>query len=459
MRCRILFILLVLFSVACSYGQVAPAASVKIGKITIDGNKHTRTRVILREMALHEGDEVPADSLDARLEKNRLRLMNLQLFNEVIQRTENNAGGLDLFITVKERWVIILSFILQFADRNFNTWWEKQDHDLRRATVGVTLTDKNFRGDLEQLAITAQGGYTQKLGISYSRPYANQGQTNGFGMWLSFSQSRQANYICDSNKLLYAGLYTGPVIMQQTEGGISFIFRPKYAKRHIFQLNYKDYKVSDTLLRLNSDFFSNKSTDARFLEFYYRMEYNGVDNWSYSLKGFKAVAQAVVRKGFTGLDFQSFINVEAGWFASPLHKWYTSAIFRGRVMYPAKQPYFFQGGLGTQTDYLRGYEYYVIDGSNYGMIRFDLKRELFNNTYSLPIRYFTTLPIRIYPKIFADLGYIDGATEHNNFLGNRILYSAGVGLDVVTLYDVKIRMELAWNHMSQNGLYLHFNSE
>jgi hypothetical protein len=57
------------------------------------------------------------------------------------------------------------------------------------------------------------------------------------------------------------------------------------------------------------------------------------------------------------------------------------------------------------------------------------------------------------------VGYIDGATERNNFLGNRVLYSAGVGLDVVTLYDIKIRMEFAWNHMSQNGLYLHFNSE
>ena len=128
-------------------------------------------------------------------------------------------------------------------------------------------------------------------------------------------------------------------------------------------------------------------------------------------------------------------------------------------MYPAKQPYYFQGGLGTQTDYLRGYEYYVIDGGSYGLLRFDFKRELFNNTYSLPIRYFTALPIRIYPKVFADVGYIDGAAEHYNFLGNRVLYSAGVGLDVVTLYDIKIRMEFAWNHMSQNGLYLHFNSE
>jgi hypothetical protein len=101
----------------------------------------------------------------------------------------------------------------------------------------------------------------------------------------------------------------------------------------------------------------------------------------------------------------------------------------------------------------------VIDGYNYGVLRMDLKREIFNHTYSLPIRYFTAVPLRIYPKIFVDGGYIQGSATNNNFLTNQLLYSIGAGLDVVTLYDIKIRFEFAWNHLKQNGLYLHFNSE
>ena len=128
-------------------------------------------------------------------------------------------------------------------------------------------------------------------------------------------------------------------------------------------------------------------------------------------------------------------------------------------MYPQAQPYYFTGGLGTQTDYIRGYEYYAIDGSNYGLLRVDLKREIFNNTYSFPVKYFTAIPLRIYPKIFADAGYVGNLYPGNSFLNNRLLYSAGVGLDVVTLYDIKARFEVAWNHLGQNGLYLHFNSE
>jgi hypothetical protein len=212
-------------------------------------------------------------------------------------------------------------------------------------------------------------------------------------------------------------------------------------------------------LKLDPDYYTKGSKRARFAELFYRYEYNGVDNWNYSLKGFKLVTQAVVRAGFEGINFQSYANVEAGIFRNPFPKWYTSVVFRGRLMYPQEQPYYFRGGLGTQTDYVRGYEYYVIDGSNYGLLRLDLKREIFNNTYSIPVKYFTALPIRIYPKIFADAGYIDSPAPGNSFLSNRLLYSIGVGVDIVTLYDIKIRFEFAYNHLGQNGLYLHFNSE
>ncbi len=435
---------------------------VTLHKIIIDGNPITRSAVIKRELSIHEGDILAADSISVLTEQNKLRLFNLQLFNEVIQHTEPRPGGeneIDWHITVKERWPIIPSVILQFADRNFNTWWVDENHDLRRVAAGLTLTDKNFRGDLETLAVTAEAGYTQELGIGYMRPYANKGQTKGIGFWLSATQSRQTWYATDSDKLIYTGSYSGPVISRQLEGGIIYLFRPGYASKHIFQINYKHYSVSDTILKLNPDYYANKNDRARFIEFFYRYQYNGVDNWNYSLEGFKIVTYAVVRNGFEGINFQSFANVEAGIFRNPLPKWFISAIFRGRLMYPQEQPYFFRGGLGTQTDYVRGYEYYVTDGSNYGLLRIDLKREIFNNTYSIPVKYFTAIPLRIYPKIFADAGYINSPSPGNSFLSNRLLYSFGAGLDIVTLYDIKIRLEFAYNHLKQNGLYLHFNSE
>jgi hypothetical protein len=104
------------------------------------------------------------------------------------------------------------------------------------------------------------------------------------------------------------------------------------------QAVYRQYEVGDTIRRLNSDYFGDSSSRARFVELNYRYEYNGVDNWNYSLKGEKVVATTVVRAGIEGLKFQSYVTVEAGVFRNPLPGWYVSGIVRGRVMLPQDQP-------------------------------------------------------------------------------------------------------------------------
>ena len=441
-------------------GGVDSGGGVVIRHIYIEGNNITRRAVVLRELAIHEGEVVSRDSVEGLERANKLRLFNLQLFNEVEQHVERDTGnGVNWYIKVKERWYIIPTGILQFADRNINTWWVEQGHDLNRVSAGLTVTDKNFRGNLESLAVTAQGGYTQRLGVSYMRPYVNRGQTRGIGFWAAAAQGRQTYYTTAADKLAFAGSYDGPVLWRQAEGGLSFVYRPGYAHRHIVQAGYKQYSVGDTIVRLNGDYYADSSRRARFAEVNYRYEYNGVDNWNYSLKGIKLVTTAVVRVGIEGLKFQSFVNVEAGVFREPLPGWYTSAIVRGRLMYPQDQPYFFRGGLGTATDYVRGYEYYVTDGYNYGLLRLDVKRQLFNHTYFLPVKYFTAIPVRIYPKLFVDAGYNQSPYTGSNKLSNVLLYSVGAGVDIVTLYDVKIRLEYARNHLGQNGVYVHFNSE
>ncbi len=457
-----LFLCMGLFIGIGAYGQGAGAlrGNVVIGRVDVEGNNTTKRKVILRELSIHEGDIINADSVNALVLQNKLRLFNLQLFNEVEQEiTTINADTISWHIHVKERWYIIPTAIVQFADRNINTWWVDQNHDLQRVSGGFTLTDRNFRGNLEALAVTVQAGYTQRLGLSYMRPYANKSLTKGIGIVASVAQSRQTYYTTAADKLVFTGPYNGPVIWKSIEGGFCYLSRPGYANRHMVQLSSKNYWVGDTVVKLNPDYFKDTSTVARFIELSYRYEYNGVDNWNYSLKGEKVVATAAARAGLEGIGFQSFANVEAGVFRNPLPHWYVSAIVRSRLMYPQPQPYYFRNGLGTATDYVRGYEYYVTDGYNYGLLRLDLKREIFNNTYSIPVKYFTAIPVRIYPKVFFDVGYINAPFASSNTLPNQVLYSVGAGLDIVTFYDVKIRIEYARNHLGQNGVYLHFNSE
>ncbi|MBZ0099157.1 MAG: hypothetical protein K8F30_08740, partial [Taibaiella sp.] len=62
------------------------------------------------------------------------------------------------------------------------------------------------------------------------------------------------------------------------------------------------------------------------------------------------------------------------------------------------------------------------------------------------------------PKIFADLGYAKNRFAGNSYMNNRLLYSWGVGADLVSVYDFKLRVEYTWNHLGEKGLFLHINN-
>lgn len=458
--CFLLFICLSPCLARAQADTVVATKYVTLSQINIVGNKRTKKEILLREMNLQEGQMVLADSMASLLEQSRQRLITIGLFTEIKLADElTNDTTLVWNITVKERWYIIPEPTFQLADRNFNVWWTEQNRDLRRTIIGVTLRDKNFRGNLENIALTAQIGYTQKLYLEYIKPYIDKNKKHGFGIGFGFAESEETFYKTDSNKLQFIKT-KGKYIYSQAEVTAAYIYRPAYAARHIFSLGYKAFRVADTVIKSNADYYKNGSNTLKMLELTYRYELNKVDNLNYPLQGTKIVGQLVGRYGIEGLNYQVFGTLELGHYRKLWPKWFLSTTFRGRLSAPGNQPYTFRNAMGTKYEYIRGYEYYVIDGSHYGLLRANIKRELLNiNIRNIPIRYLPNIPLRIYPKLFADAGYVHNNYAGNSFLNNKMLYSAGVGVDIYTAYDIKIRIEYAWNHLGQKGLFLHFNSE
>ncbi|XZF13479.1 hypothetical protein ACTHGU_16960 [Chitinophagaceae bacterium MMS25-I14] len=433
---------------------------VQIHRIWVQGTNRTRRQILLREMSVQEGDTIEAAAIPQLLEQNKLRLYNISLFTDInMHVTAVSDTSVDWYIIAKERWYIWPELSFQLADRNFNVWWKEQHRDLHRANIGISAADHNFRGNLESLGAGVQLGYTQKFSLDYFRPYVDKKQKHGFGFSFSVAHSQEMAYNTDSNKLLFAK-DRDRFIFRQIDAAVIYTIRPGYASRHLFQLSYNDDQVADTIARLNPEYYANGSRNMRSIAFSYRYDLNHVDNWNYPLRGSKLVSYTSLITGLEGMKFQAYSTLEAAFFRNPWPKWFVSYVFRGRLTLPYDQPYSFRTALGTRTDYVRGYEYYVIDGSQYGLFRFNFKRELINKTFKkLPFRYLPTFPVRIYPKILADIGYVANRYPGNSFLNNRLLYSYGVGLDIVTAYDFKLRIEYVWNHLGQNGLFLHFNSE
>jgi outer membrane protein assembly factor BamA len=433
---------------------------VQVTKIVITGNRITREQIILREMSIRDGRIVARDSIAYIMNLNKIRIFNLALFNEVdidVERIDSTSAI--WHIDVKERWYIFPELSLKLADRNFNVWWYEQNHDIKRAIIGVALSHFNFRGNHEKLSVSAQVGYTQKFGINYERPFIDKKQRHGIGVSVYDMRNRETYFRTDSNKLEFARSQTYDVL-RAFETNLTYTYRPAYATRHLFQVSYRNYRIADTIRDLNPNYFANGGTRADYVELFLRVDINKVDNWNYPLRGFKFIGSVTNRVGFSGLGWQSFANLETAYFQNPFGKWFWNVIFRGRLMLPERPPYAFLGGMGGQVDYMRGYEYYVIDGPQYGLFRFDFKNELVNYSIKgIPIRVLSVIPIRLYPKIFADIGTVRNPNPLNSRLNNRFLYSYGVGVDLVTLYDLKLRFEYAFNHLSENDLFLHSKSE
>ncbi|RYZ55384.1 MAG: hypothetical protein EOP49_02925 [Sphingobacteriales bacterium] len=436
------------------------ARQITIGDVRISGNQKTKDHIIRREISFRKGQRLSQDSLLMLVSQSKARLLALSLFTQTDFYADTVALDTIAFnIAVRERWFIIPEISLQLADRNFNVWWTEQNRDIRRTIIGATIRHKNFRGNLENLSITAQVGYSQRFYLDYQKPYIDRKQKHGLGFSIGTSQNQETFYVTDSNKLRFIKT-TDRFVISQHEAALSYHYRPGFAARHMLRIGYKQIETDDTIRKSNPEYFLNGSGVLKHIELTYRYELNKTDNWNYPLQGWKLIGQVFNRMGLEGMSYQGVGSLEVGYFKKLSKKQYGSLIFRGRMALPEKQPYVFRNALGSKYDYVRGYEYYVIDGEYSGILRLNLKHELLNTAIkNIPFRYLPQLGLRIYPKIFADAGFVQTRIPGNSFLNNRMLYSIGAGIDLFTAYDFKIRLEYAWNHLDQKGLFLHFNSE
>ena len=124
------------------------------------------------------------------------------------------------------------------------------------------------------------------------------------------------------------------------------------------------------------------------------------------------------------------------------------------------QPYLLQEGMGYDENFVRGYEAYVMDAQHFAINRSEIKFNLISYTTSLSrfinMAEFETIPNTIYLNIFHDIGYAkNDNTNLENKLSNTLLESYGVGLDLVSFYDMVLRFEYAFTTQKTHGFFFH----
>jgi len=439
-----------------------------ISDILVSGNKKTKKEIILRELDFKKGDTISLQQLSPRLERNEEHIMNTLLFNSAEIRladwSDTNANLLTLEIQVVESWYIYPFPIFELADRNFNVWWTEHNRDIKRVNFGIRFYHLNTSGHRDKLKVTAQLGYTQKFEVDYYYPTVNAAQTLGLIGNLFYSRNKEIGYETLNNKLEF---YRDDDEFQlwRIRADIGISFRKKIYATHTAKIQLHQNRVSSFVAdTLNPEFLFNGRTRQTYMGLFYEYIHDNRDMKPYPLKGTLLLLRA--EKAGLGIfkDRNTFLLTAALSQYFPFGKKISLGIqTKGRVdLIRKERGYTDYTALGYGEDYVRGYEFYVIDGTDYLYFKSSLKIGLINRSFNfgkvIPLEAYRDMQFKLFLSLNSDFGLVnDPYFEDQNALSNRLLWGGGIGLDFILFFDKVIQFEYSFNHLWENGLFLHFN--
>lgn len=435
------------------------SASWLIKAIYITGNRKTREHIIMREMLFRAGDTLQASELDENIRLSRENLINTSLFNFVtIQRIPAGESELLILVTVEERWYTWPSFILKFEDRNFSAWLK--EGDLSRTNIGGSVEQFNCFGRKENLKVSMVFGYAEQFMLSYKNVALDRGRRHFAGAEFEYSKQNEIFIDTHNNEPLRFRYGISPA-QKYTKFVLNYTYRPYIYYNHNVFLNYKQYRMADTVTLLNPDYLydGNKNLDCFTLE--YLLTRDKRDSKAYPLKGsyLEVLVGQTVSTPFTS---QSFFSTEI----RPSYRYYHEINRRFhyatgadmRLSTHSDYSYLYYRTLGYNYN-MHGFEYNTIDGENLILYRNLFKVTLLPPTIFevpfLPLNKFNKIHYAFYFNLFADCAYVwNSNARPDNTYQNRFLYSAGAGIDFVTYYDRTLRFEYSVNGFGVGGFYI-----
>lgn len=458
------FIIILFFfslSVSAQENTISNDSVVVVNSITLSGNKRTKDRIIFREIPFKVNDTIQKKNLDYLIERTRFNIFNTLLFTIVTVDTAITENKMDVTVNMQERWYIWPIPFVQIAERNFNAWW--QNKDFSRLDYGIMTTHYNFRGRKEKLIGLIRLGFNTQFRLTYEIPYINRKQTLGLTFTSGYSQHKEIWYSSFDNKQQFYK-DTEKHVRQEIDGGAGLVYRHNLYLRHKLDLMYFYAAVQDTLVKLNPDYFAGHGNKTQYFTASYTLEYDYRDVKIYPLQGH--YAEVVITKyglGILNNEKTDMLTAEISFkkFWELGKNFYFASGLKSKISNRSSQPYYVQRGLGYMEDFVRSYEYYVIDGKHYGYFKSELKYAVIPtrlwNIKFIPKGKFNPLPYALYIKALLDGGYVySDQYRENNPLTNSWLYGGGLGLDFVTYYDRVLRLEYSINKIGKHGLYIHF---
>jgi outer membrane protein assembly factor BamA len=465
---RLLILILLLVPSIYTSAQNPPTKAI-IRDFIFEGNRKTKAHVLIRDLTVHVGDTIPLSELAVKLEENRLRLLNSNLFGSVKINVKN--WGLDdkvsVVISVIERWYFYPVPIFELADRDLNVWWKEHHHDIRRSNYGIRITHNNFTGRRDPFSALIQFGYTPKFSLGYAFPALDKKQTISAFLGYFYATNREIGYGTVDNRLVF---HKDPLksIFKRLSYNVGMAYSPGLYHRHVLTAGFSQQTL-DTVVtdRLNRDFFLNSQTQQNYFWLSYDYGHDNRDYRPYPMKGHR-MSLNITKKGFLKTDNANALDVRFNWtqYAKISKKFSLETVLRTKTtLIREPQPYNFVHGIGYGSDYIRGYELFVIEGYDFGILKNSLRYLMLDKEYDLSkyapkrLKGFQSLPIKMFLTGNLDLGY-SYTPQYNpvNNFQNRLLTGGGIGLNLLAMHGMLWQFEYSFNHTGKGGFFVHYKS-
>ena len=432
-----------------------------VSSINITGNRITKDRVILRELTFGINDTLDLSQITKIVQQNTENIENTLLFNFVNFNLDTVNNTIAATINVEERWYIWPIPIFEYADRNLSVFLK--EGNFTRLNIGGYLRVDNFRGMRDQLKLRLVVGYRNQIALQYKTHSLDRENKHGISSWVYYATNNEIPFLTSGNEPQYFKIDQGTarkVFLSE----VTYQYRPMHYWYHRFTVSHIRASIADTIARLNPNYFVNGSTNFSYSQVKFEVVLDKRDSKIFPLAGyyfdFEAARQGLFRSEDVSLWYT---QLSARYYQPLLPRFYGGIDFLAKISTDSNLPYFLTEAVGF-NNYIRGFEYYVTNGSSFVINKNSLKFEILPtrviNLPMVPQGKFKKAHLAIYWSIFGDTGWVkrDSNSQPNNTLEGNFLYGFGTGLNFVAYYDAILRVEYSVNKFGESGFFLHFGT-
>ena len=446
------YVLFFLFSIAFAFSA---KGQIVIRSITIKGNNKTKDYIIQRELPFKIGSTVATDSLASLISLAQYQIFNTSLFNEAkVESIMVDSTTADVLIHVKERWYLFPLPYFRWVDRNFSQWWNQQNRSLDRVNYGMNFRQSNFSGNNDRLVIGLITGYTHQAILRYQIPFIDKKLQWGVGAGLQYYTQKEINFTTIADKQVF--YKSDKILRDGFRGNANLTYRPNLFERFNLQFGLGEENITSEAFAKAPNLLPTFSKSMRYADFTLGYSKTKFDYNAYPTKGastdFSWYQRIADKAPFTSFQFRKIL-------VHPFNQ--TNFIYaesNSQIKFLANQNYLDQRLLGYGNLQMSGLEYYIVDGNAASIGKLAFHHKLGTITLRNPVtkKFLQEVKYHFWLKLFTQMGYVYSEKPLNaNKLSNTLLRTAGIGVDIISIYDFVFKIDYSVNQLGDKGLYLH----